>query len=164
MAHGPPHGAASHGEVGVGAGVGGVGTIGTHLHSPVAVAVHSPRRIGPLQIWPGGHGIGALIVHGPPQVAASHGEVGVGAGVGGVGTIGTHLHSPVAVTVHSPRRIGMGGPLQILSFGHLIGTSTVHGPPHMAASHCGVRVGCGVCVGGGEPTTQPQLPAASSMH
>jgi hypothetical protein len=155
--HGPAHVAPVHGGVGVG---GGVGRIGTHSHAPDALVSHCPASAGtsgPLHIPDAVHGTGTGSVHGPAHVAPVHGGVGVG---GGVGRIGTHSHAPDALVSHCPANAGTSCPLHIPEAAHGSGTNTVHGPPHVPPVHCGVGVGPGV----GSIGTQAHEPAAFNSH
>jgi hypothetical protein len=127
--------------------------------------VHSPGRITNAasgQIFPGGQ-VGK-ITHGPPHIGPPHWGVGVARGVGGVGSTGTQSQLPFALSVHWPCSTGMSGPSQILPSGHGNGMSMVHAPPHTAPVHCGVGVGWGVRVGGGETGMHPQVPVESTTH
>jgi hypothetical protein len=99
---------------------------------------------------------GGPISQGPPQVGPPHCGVGVARGVG---VTGTQSHVPAELIWHWP----------VFSSASSHGTfgghdESVHGPLHAALSHCGVPVGLGVRVGGGETGTQLQLPAASATH
>jgi len=110
MVQGPPHVAPVHCGVGVG---GGVGSIGTHSHVPSSALIsHSPANTGtsaPLHTPAAEHGRGGNEgMQGPPHVAPVHCGVGVG---GGVGSIGTHSHVPSsALSSHSPVTTGQVAP------------------------------------------------------
>jgi hypothetical protein len=92
-----------------------------------------------------------MITHGPPHIAASlHCEGGVG---GGVGRTGTQSQLPSLMIVHWPCRAGTSGPLHTLPSGHGNGKLIVQAPPQTSPPHCGVRVGPGVDVGGGDTGT-----------
>lgn len=136
MVHGPPH-APVHWGVGVAVGV---GLTGTHAHSADAVISHCPDNTGtfaPLHTPGRGHGNGGNdMVHGPLQ-ASVHGGVGVGIGVG---PIGTHSQVLLDVGSHCPNRTGPsghGGP-------PTHGNEIVQSPPHGAVLHWGVGVANGV--------------------
>jgi hypothetical protein len=140
----------------------GVGRVtGMHWHVPAASGAHCPWITNSISghACPGGQA--GSITHGPPQAFPPHWGVGVS---GGVGWSGTQSHVPLAPIAHCPCRTGMSGPLQTWPAGHGTGTTTVHGPPHGTALHCGVGVGRAVAVGGGETGAQRQAPAASGVH
>lgn len=143
-----------------GVGVGGVSA--THSHAPVASAMHCPGRATSArsgQTSPGGH-VGNT-THRPPHITSLHCGVGV---AGAVGCTGTQSQLPSAVIVHCPCRSGTSGPLHTLPSGHGNGKLTVQAPPQTGPPHCGVRVGRGVVVGGGERGTHSHPPFASAVH
>jgi hypothetical protein len=154
MLHGPPHGTPVHWGVGVGPGV---GSIGTHSHVPDVLISHCPANAGtsgPLHVPEAVHGRGTNTVHGPPHVAPVHCGVGVGPGVG---SIGTQAHAPAALNSHCPTATG-----QVSPSGHSVGIT--HVPPQGTPLHWGVGVGVGgpgVCVGG---ETHSHLPASVTSH
>lgn len=131
MLHGPLHVSPVHCGVGVGSGV---GSIGTHSHAPDVLISHCPANAGtsgPLHIPEAVHGTGADSVHGPAHGAPVHGGVGVGPGVG---SIGTQAHEPAAFNSHCPTATGQGTPN-----GQRVGIK--HVPPQGTLLHCGVGAG-----------------------
>jgi hypothetical protein len=116
--HGPPHVAPVHCGVGVGPGV---GVIGTHSHAPDVLISHCPMKTG--QAAPSGQGLGTT--HVPEQGTLLHWGVGVGPGVG---SIGTQAHEPAAFNSHCPTAMG-----QVAPSGHSVGIK--HVPPQGRLLH-----------------------------